>query len=130
MNQIKVSVIIPIYNTEEYLAKCLESVLKQSLKEIEIICINDCSKDESEKIINRYKEQDERIIYKINEKNMGLSYSRNIGIQCAKGEYIFFWIPMIILKKIHYMNCIIIQKKWRWIYCILDIMIFKLMVCV
>ena len=90
MNQTTVSVIIPIYNTEEYLAKCLESVLKQSLKEIEIICINDCSKDESEKIINRYKEQDERIIYKINEKNMGLSYSRNIGIQCAKGEYIFF----------------------------------------
>ena len=71
MNQIKVSVIIPIYNTEEYLAKCLESVLKQSLKEIEIICINDCSKDESEKIINRYKEQDERIIYKINEKKYG-----------------------------------------------------------
>ena len=45
MNQIKVSVIIPIYNTEEYLAKCLESVLKQSLKEIEIICINDRSEE-------------------------------------------------------------------------------------
>ena len=54
MSQIKVSVIIPVYNTEKYLVKCLVSVLNQSLREIEIICINDCSTDNSDEIINKY----------------------------------------------------------------------------
>ena len=53
MSQIKVSVIIPVYNTEKYLVKCLVSVLNQSLREIEIICINDCSTDNSDEIINK-----------------------------------------------------------------------------
>ena len=56
MSQIKVSVIIPVYNTEKYLGKCLVSVLNQSLREIEIICINDCSTDNSDEIINLYQE--------------------------------------------------------------------------
>lgn len=64
MSQIKVSVIIPVYNTEKYLVKCLVSVLNQSLREIEIICINDCSTDNSDEIINKFQKQDSRIIYK------------------------------------------------------------------
>lgn len=90
MSQIKVSVIIPVYNTEKYLVKCLVSVLNQSLREIEIICINDCSTDNSDEIINKFQKQDSRIIYKKNNNNKGLSISRNIGIECARGKYIFF----------------------------------------
>ena len=90
MSQIKVSVIIPVYNTEKYLVKCLVSVLNQSLREIEIICINDCSTDNSDEIINKFQKQDSRIIYKKNNNNKGLSISRNIGIECARGRYIFF----------------------------------------
>ena len=57
----KVSVIIPVYNTEKYLEKCLESVCNQTLSDIEIICINDCSTDNSLEILNRYAADDERI---------------------------------------------------------------------
>ncbi len=88
-NGIKVSVIIPVYNVEPYLEECLDSVCNQTLKEIEIICINDGSTDSSLKILQQYAEQDERIII-INQNNHGLSHSRNIGIQLAKGKYIYF----------------------------------------
>ncbi len=86
---IKVSVIIPVYNTELYLKECLESVINQSLKEIEIICINDGSTDGSFKILKEYSKLDSRIIL-INQENRGLSEARNNGIKIAKGEYIHF----------------------------------------
>ena len=89
MNKIKVSVIVPVYNTEKYLRKCLESVLFQTLKEIEIILINDGSKDNSHLICEEYRKRDKRIIY-VNKKNEGCSATRNIGISMAKGEYIAF----------------------------------------
>ena len=85
-----ISVIIPVYNTDKYLERCITSVLNQTYKNIEIIIINDCSTDDSEKIISDYKEKDKRIIYLSNEKNLGVGKSRNIGIEHAKGKYIYF----------------------------------------
>jgi glycosyltransferase involved in cell wall biosynthesis len=86
----KVSIIVPVYNVEKYLEKCLDSIVNQTLKDIEIICINDCSTDNSSIILNRYKEKDERIIIFNLSKNGGLGKVRNIGILIAKGEYIGF----------------------------------------
>ncbi|HGH1676146.1 glycosyltransferase [Clostridium perfringens] len=86
---IKVSVIVPIYNSEEYLDECLNSIIKQSLKEIEIILINDGSKDNSLNICRKFKNKDDRIIL-LNQENSGVSVSRNNGIRISKGEYIIF----------------------------------------
>lgn len=82
-----ISIIVPIYNAENYLDKCIESLLNQTKKEIEIILINDGSTDNSEKIIKRYK--DKRIKYFKNE-NQGIGKTRNFGIEKATGKYIMF----------------------------------------
>lgn len=87
---VKVSIIIPVYNVEKYLEECLESVINQTLNEIEIICVNDCSTDCSIDILNKYKAIDSRITVIENSKNSGLSYSRNRGIEVSNGEYIYF----------------------------------------
>ena len=86
---IKVSVIIPVYNMEKYLEECLDSICHQTLKDIEIICINDGSKDKSEQILKDYTQKDKRIVL-IEQKNQGLSIARNNGIKIAKGQYIGF----------------------------------------
>ena len=86
----KVSIIIPIYNCEKYLPECLDSVLEQTLQEIEVVCINDGSKDSSEIILKDYAGKDKRIKIICNETNKGLSYSRNKGMDVAKGEYLIF----------------------------------------
>ena len=84
----KVSVIIPIYNVEQYIEKCLKSIINQTHKNLEILCINDCSTDNTLQIIKNIK--DSRIKIYNNKKNSGPSYSRNKGIKTAKGEYIYF----------------------------------------
>lgn len=84
-----VSVIIPIYNVESYLDKCLESICGQTLRDIEIICINDGSTDRSEEIMNEWAEKDCRIVAHTFE-NGGLSASRNRGFTLAKGKYIYY----------------------------------------
>ncbi|MBQ2801072.1 MAG: glycosyltransferase [Lachnospiraceae bacterium] len=89
MNQIKVSIIIPIYNVEEYLEECLVSAVNQTLKEIEIICVNDGTPDNSMSIVNRYAKDDSRIVI-VEKENGGLSSARNAGIAVAKGEYVYF----------------------------------------
>lgn len=89
----EISVILPVYNAENTLAVCIESVLSQTFKNIELICINDESPDKSQDIINNYKEVDSRIISFINEKNIGLGASRNKGIRYARGKYIFHIDP-------------------------------------
>lgn len=89
MEKIKVSVIIPVYNTGKFLEKCLESVVNQSLKEIEIICVNDGSTDNSLEIVQYFSQKDKRIII-INKKNGGQSSARNAGMKTAQGEYICF----------------------------------------
>ena len=93
----KVSVIVPVYNTEEYLCQCLDSILSQSLKEIEIICIDDGSSDSSLKILRKYQQKDRRIRI-ITQNNLGSGPSRNKGIAISTGEFIAFmdsddWYP-------------------------------------
>lgn len=85
----KISVIIPVYNVEKYLGRCLDSAIKQTLIDIEIICVNDGSTDNSPAIIAAYMQHDERIIL-INKENGGLSSARNAGIKQATGEYLMF----------------------------------------
>ena len=86
MNE-KVSVIIPTYNNDKYLGKCIDSVLKQTYKNIEIIIINDGSTDKTDFVVEKYK--DERIKYYKN-KNQGIGKSRNYGIKQSSGEYLMF----------------------------------------
>ncbi|MCQ2479842.1 MAG: glycosyltransferase [Clostridia bacterium] len=88
-NNGKVSIVLPIYNVEKYLPQCLESVVNQSYKNLEIICVNDGSPDGSEEIVKSYAEKDSRMVL-INQKNQGLSGARNTGINAATGEYIMF----------------------------------------
>lgn len=86
---IKVSVIVPVYNVEPYIEKCLESLTKQTLKDIEIIVVNDGSPDNSQKIIDKYTKKYKNIKSYIKE-NGGLSDARNFGLTKATGEYISF----------------------------------------
>ena len=100
-----ISIIIPVYNCEDYLYVCLKSVLKQTYSEFEVICVNDCSTDSSLEILDYFAKIDDRIKIFNNEKNRGSSYSRNIGLKHAKGDYIFFldsddWISFSTLKEL------------------------------
>ena len=85
----KISVIIPVYNVENYLSKCLDSVCNQTLKDIEIICVNDGSTDNSLNILNEYAKKDSRIKI-ISKENGGQATARNLGIKKVQGEYISF----------------------------------------
>lgn len=86
----KVSVIIPVYNARKYLRQCLDSVVNQSLREIEVICVDDCSTDGSAELLDDYAARDVRVQIIKNETNLHAGPSRNRGLQCAKGEYILF----------------------------------------
>ena len=86
----KISIIIPVYNTAKYLKRCFESVLAQDYKNIEMVVINDGSIDNSELIINEYKEKYPELISYYNKPNTGVADTRNFGIEQAKGEYIMF----------------------------------------
>ena len=86
MLMVKVSIIIPVYNAEKYLKRCLDSVLSQTLKDIEIICVNDGSTDNSIQILKEYGSK----IKVINQENQGLSVARNTGLKEAKGEFVAF----------------------------------------
>lgn len=88
----KISVIIPIYNKDEFLVECLDSIANQTLKDIEIICVNDGSFDDSLPVLVDYHNKDNRIVI-INQENLGVSTARNNGIKCARGEYIAFADP-------------------------------------
>lgn len=86
----KVSIIIPFHNVENYILECLNSVISQTLKDIEIICIDDGSDDKSRQIVEQIKSNDERIILLSTPKAMGQSHARNLGLEVATGEYIGF----------------------------------------
>lgn len=84
-----VSIIVPVYNTEEYLSECLDSLLKQTYKNIEVICIDDGSVDGSVIVLKEYERLDNRVrVY--TQDNKGVSYARNVGLDNAQGKYIFF----------------------------------------
>lgn len=86
---VKVSVIIAVYNVEKYLEECLDSVINQTLEDIEIICINDGSTDSSLNILNNYAANDKRVKV-ISQKNAGRSSASNLGLSIAKGDYVYF----------------------------------------
>lgn len=86
----KVSIIVPVYNSEKYIGKCLDSIFEQTVQDFELIVINDGSKDSSQKKLERYKaEHDEKMIL-INQENCGVSRTRNNAIKMAKGKYVMF----------------------------------------
>lgn len=88
-NNVLISIVIPIYNAEKYLEECLESVINQTYKNIEIILLNDGSTDNSLNICNKYSLIDKRI--KVNDlKHCGVSHARNVGIDISQGEYVAF----------------------------------------
>ncbi len=86
----KISVIIPVYNVEKYLARCLNSIIKNTYKNIEIILVNDGSKDKSQEIIDKYKNKYGNIIKAKEQENKGPAEARNVGIEMASGEYLMF----------------------------------------
>lgn len=86
---IKLSIIVPIYNSEKYISRCIDSILNQSFIDYELILINDGSKDKSLDIIKEYEKKDKRIKV-IDQKNEGVSKTRNKGIKLSKGKYIMF----------------------------------------
>ena len=102
---VKISVIIPVYNVEKYLEKCLDSIINQTFEDIEIICIDDGSSDSSLEILNQYSNNDKRIIV-VSQENLGPSQSRNNGIELAQGDYLTFvdaddWIELDCLEKVY-----------------------------
>lgn len=105
MNYPKISIIVPVYNTEKYLSKCLNSLIKQTLKEVEILCVNDGSKDNSAKILEDFAQKDCRIKI-FSQKNSGQSVARNLAIEHATGEYLGFvdsddWIDLDYFEKLY-----------------------------
>ena len=88
MNPI-LSIIVPVYNVEIYLERCIKSILNQSFKEFELILINDGSTDKSRDICDKYSKLDTRIIV-VHQKNLGVSAARNTGLDIARGKYIGF----------------------------------------
>lgn len=101
----KISVIIPVYNVEKYLVQCLNSVIYQTFKDIEILCINDGSTDNSLTILEQYARKDSRIKI-ISKKNQGLGAARNTGILYASGDYLYFldsddWLDFTCLEKLY-----------------------------
>ena len=87
---VAISIIIPVYNSGEYLEKCLESICAQSFKDYEAICIDDGSTDESGSILKHYSEHDSRFRV-VKQDNMGAGAARNSGIKLAQGKYLAFW---------------------------------------
>lgn len=100
--QSKISVIVPVYNAEQYLRECLESLVNQTLEDLEIICVNDGSTDSSPKILEEYASKDSRIKI-FHQENQGVSAARNLGISKVQGEYLVFvdsddWIELNALE--------------------------------
>ena len=105
MIKIKVSIIIPVYNADKHLSQCLDSIINQTLKEIEIICVNDGSTDFSCQILEKYAQKDQRIKI-INKNNSGPGASRKIGLNFATGEFIAFvdsddWVKLDTFEKLY-----------------------------
>ena len=85
-----VSIVVPVYNSEKTITKCLNSLINQTFRDIEIICVNDCSKDNSLQVLNEYAAKDGRIVVINHKENMNAGGARNSGIRTARGEYICF----------------------------------------
>lgn len=85
----QISIVVPVYNGEKYIAKCIESLLCQTLRDIEVIVVNDGSKDNTINIVNQFAKRDSRVIV-VDKANEGVSVARNTGIQKSRGQWIAF----------------------------------------
>lgn len=99
------TIAVAVYNTGKYLNECMDSVVNQTYRNLEIICVNDCSTDNSLEILKEYATKDKRIQVITNEKNLGLGVVRNIGMDAAQGEYILFidsddWLDLTACEKL------------------------------
>ena len=121
----KVSVIVPVYNVEKYIGKCLDSLVSQTLQDIEIIIVNDGSKDESERIIEQYRSKYADKITYVKKENGGLSDARNYGMKYATGDYIAFldsddYVDVTIYEKLYNKaideNCDYVECGFIWKY--------------
>ncbi len=106
MTNQSVSIIIPVYNVAPHLEHCLESIISQTFKNLEIIIVNDCSTDGSGDIIKKYSEKDNRLKIINFEKNMGLGNARNTGLKAACGKYAVFidaddWVSKNHIELLH-----------------------------
>lgn len=119
-----ISIIVPVYNVEDYLCKCIESLINQTLKDIEIILVNDGSTDTSPQICDRYAKKDKRIKV-IHKENGGLSDARNTGISVANGKFIAFldsddWVNLEMYEKLYSYACVndadIVQCDFMKVY--------------
>jgi len=105
-----VSVITPVYNAEKYLKESIESVLSQTYHHIEMILVDDCSSDNSARIIQEYRLKNSQIKYYLQARNMGAGYARNKALELARGEYVAFldaddiWLPTKIERQINLMK--------------------------
>jgi len=121
----KLSVIVPVYNTENYIEKCLDSILNQTLEDMEVIVVNDGSTDNSENTINKFIEKYSDKIKYYNKENGGLSDARNYGLNYATGEYIGFvdsddYIDLSMYEKMYNLakkeEADIVECDFKWIY--------------
>lgn len=105
MGNVKISIIVPVFNVEKYLSECLNSLINQTLKDIEIICVDDGSTDSSPSILEEFRNKDERIKV-IRQENSGVSVARNNGLAIAQGEYVGFvdsddWVDTNFFEKLY-----------------------------
>lgn len=107
---IKISVIVPVYNVERYLDECLESIINQKIKEIEIICIDDGSKDCSGQILDSYAKSDDRFVI-VHKKNAGYGYSVNLGMDISRGKYIAIVEPDDYIELDMFLDLFLIAEK-------------------
>ena len=110
----KISIISPIYNGEKFILRLLRSIQNQHFNKIEIIFIDDCSIDNTLKVVKKYQKQDERIILLKNKKNKGTLISRNIGVLKSKGQYLTFPDVDDIFSKNILKQCYKLAKKYKY----------------
>ena len=122
MNSVKISVIVPFYNTEKYIGDCLFSILNQTFTDFEIICIDDGSTDNSLEIVKNFAQKDNRIRIIHFDENCGVSHARNVGLSEVKGEYVLFIDSDDTFELEALGECYAIAKRLS-----LDMLIFKLL---
>lgn len=103
---VNISVLVPVYNVEPYLAQCLESICSQTLRELEVVCVDDASTDGSLSILREFAERDPRVKVVQAPENGGLSRSRNLAMNHAVGEYLFLvdsddWLETDLLEEMY-----------------------------
>ena len=102
----KISIIVPVYNTSPYLEKCLDSLVNQTYKNIEIICVNDGSTDNSAEILHRYSDTYSNVIA-IDQENQGVSAARNTALAKANGDYLMF-----VLSNVRFHGYVVSLSAW------------------